>query len=103
MKQVIYTYEVEPFLLMIDDLGGTGSVLVSIDQVLAEIEGEIGSLAGKHIIWRGYDRVWDLLLPEAKRNWLGMDMYPLGAATVSAAKEQLQQLVASGRIPGIIP
>ncbi|RZK72103.1 MAG: hypothetical protein EOO92_20035 [Pedobacter sp.] len=84
-------------------MNGGQSVLGSIEQVLTEIEAQTDSLVGKHILWRGDDRPWDLLLPDASKQPLYVAIYPLGARELSVAKVKLQAVVRAGLIPGIIP
>ena len=87
---------------MIEDLLGGKSVFMSIDQVLAQIEIETSPLQGQHILWKGQDNLWDLLLPDTNQVWEAMAFYPLGGRTVEEAKERLALLVTQGLIPGRI-
>lgn len=103
MRILLYDYEVDESFIAIDDLQGGESVLTLIDQVLADIEAETGPLMGKHILWRGDDRIWDLLLPMRQEKGAYMTVFPLGGVTLSAAKAQFKHLATLGLIPGIIP
>ena len=102
MKKLDYRYHLDDSVLVIEDLLGGESVFMSIDKVLAQIEAETGLLQDQHILWKGQDNLWDLLLPEAKRVQGEMAFYPIGTRTLEEAKAHLAQLVAEGLVPGII-
>lgn len=102
MRKLDYEYYLDEAVLVIEDLLGGKSVLMSIDQVLAQIETETGPLQGQHILWKGQDNLWDLLLPETNQVQGLMAFYPLGGRTLDEAKERLAQLVVQGLIPGKI-
>ncbi|MBO0936341.1 hypothetical protein J2I47_07250 [Fibrella sp. HMF5335] len=99
MNRLSYQYYLEDSVLVIEDLLGGWSVYSLANEVLAQIEAEVGSLENRYILWKGSDELWDLLLPELEAIDEGMAIYPLGGRTLDAAKAQLAHLVVSGLVP----
>jgi hypothetical protein len=83
MGRLQYRYQLENAVLAIEDLEEYGSV-DQADQVLAQIEAEVGPLAGKHILWQRANGHWDI-------PWL------------RPGYGCRNQLLASGLVPGKIP
>lgn len=100
MSELNYRYELDQGLVAIENLQETGySVIIDLDQILAQIETEVGSLMGRHILCQGQDGYWDLLVPVARGEPI---IYPLDALTFGNAKVNLRKLVTSGQHMGKI-
>lgn len=91
MNEVNYRYEFDQNLIAIEPLPGYHSVIVNLDQILLQVETQVGSLGGRHILCQGQDGYWDLLVPveEGKAN-----IFPLSAVTLAEAKVKLSQYLA---------
>lgn len=88
MKNVKYEYWIDGLLICIHDLHGRESVTVHAEDVLLEIEQELGALEGKWIIWRDGDHIWDGFFYRNRR----IGIYPLGSLTTQAAREKIDLL-----------
>lgn len=95
MNEANYRYELEEGFVIIENLQSTYSVYVHLEEVLANIEAEIGSLGSTPILCEGLDGCWDLVVPRMKGE---ARIYPLNARSLAEAKVKLGHLVAGGQI-----
>ncbi len=98
MNELKYGYQLQKGCIILTLIPGNDSVYAYLDEVLAEIETKVGSLARKHIICEGQDGFWDLIVPGGKLGFTKTQIYPLNALTLADAHVKLRELVASGKI-----
>lgn len=94
MKLLNYRYWVDGSIVAIEDLYGDDSVTANAEIVVTEVEQEIGSLAGKFVIWRDRDYIWDGL---TYRDGC-ISIYPIGVCHFEEAKQKILELIASGSV-----
>ena len=84
--------------MTIEELEDGESIYSRIDEVTAAIKAETGPLSIRHILWRGEDELWDLLLLESPRLGIGMAIFSIECRTLAEARTRLRELVAKGVI-----
>jgi hypothetical protein len=87
-----YRYRIDGPIVAIEDLNGPVPVALAAEQVLDEIQREIGSIDGMYVVWRDTLGIWDGM--EYERGLLVF--YPIDADTYEEAK----RLILSGELPG---